>query len=210
MSDGFIGQASAGDALELAVDDEIRALIRTALDEDLRYGPDITTASTVPAGSVVDAAIVSRAPGVIAGVPVVIAVFDEVIGEGNFEVTDVVADGSVVEPGDTVLRVHAPTAALLTAERTALNLICHLSGGIATATRAWVDAVSGTSAQIRDSRKTLPGLRLLQKYAVRAGGGVNHRMGLGDAASSRTTTSSPPVRSRLRWKPFVRPLRVCP
>ncbi|GAC55493.1 MULTISPECIES: carboxylating nicotinate-nucleotide diphosphorylase [Gordonia] len=181
MSDGFIGQASAGDALELAVDDEIRALIRTALDEDLRYGPDITTASTVPAGSVVDAAIVSRAPGVIAGVPVVIAVFDEVIGEGNFEVTDVVADGSVVEPGDTVLRVHAPTAALLTAERTALNLICHLSG-IATATRAWVDAVSGTSAQIRDSRKTLPGLRLLQKYAVRAGGGVNHRMGLGDAA----------------------------
>lgn len=73
MSDGFIGQASAGDALELAVDDEIRALIRTALDEDLRYGPDITTASTVPAGSVVDAAIVSRAPGVIAGVPVVIA-----------------------------------------------------------------------------------------------------------------------------------------
>lgn len=107
--------------------------------------------------------------------------FDEVIGEGNFEVTDVVADGSVVEPGDTVLRVHAPTAALLTAERTALNLICHLSG-IATATRAWVDAVSGTSAQIRDSRKTLPGLRLLQKYAVRAGGGVNHRMGLGDAA----------------------------
>ncbi len=94
MSDGFIGQAAAGGALELVVDDEIRALIRTALDEDLRYGPDVTTTSTVPAGAVVDAAIVSRAHGVIAGVPLVIAVFDEVIGEGNFEVTDVVADGS--------------------------------------------------------------------------------------------------------------------
>ena len=77
--------------------------------------------------------------------------------------------------------MRAPTSGLLTAERTLLNLVCHLSG-IATATAAWVDAVEGTSAKIRDTRKTLPGLRALQKYAVRVGGGVNHRMGLGDAA----------------------------
>src|SRR6202011_5289266 len=82
--------------------------------------------------------------------------------------------------GDTVLAVRAPVAGLLTAERTALNLLCHLSG-VATATAACVDAVAGTGASIRDSRKTLPGLRALQKYAVRCGGGVNHRMGLGDA-----------------------------
>ncbi|MBR7192725.1 MULTISPECIES: carboxylating nicotinate-nucleotide diphosphorylase [unclassified Gordonia (in: high G+C Gram-positive bacteria)] len=178
--DGFVGQAAGGE-LGAAVTDEVRALIRTALDEDLRYGPDVTTASTVPADAVVDAAIVSRAHGVIAGVPVVEAVFDEVIGAGEYTITSRVDDGTRVEPGAVVLAVHAPTRALLTAERTALNLISHLSG-IATTTAAWVAAVEGTDARIRDSRKTLPGLRHLQKYAVRAGGGVNHRMGLGDAA----------------------------
>ncbi|KSU58270.1 nicotinate-nucleotide pyrophosphorylase [Gordonia sp. SGD-V-85] len=156
-------------------------MIRAALDEDLRYGPDVTTTSTVPADAVVDAAIISRAHGVIAGVPVVEAVFDEVIGAGEYTITSRVDDGTRVEPGTVVLAVHAPTRALLTAERTALNLISHLSG-IATTTAAWVAAVEGTDARIRDSRKTLPGLRHLQKYAVRAGGGVNHRMGLGDAA----------------------------
>ena len=90
-------------------------------------------------------------------------------------------DGHRVVPGEAVLTVDAPTRGLLTAERTMLNLLCHLSG-IATATSQWVDAVHGTEAKIRDSRKTLPGLRALQKYAVRVGGGVNHRMGLGDAA----------------------------
>jgi len=178
---GFVGQAVAGDTLDLPITDEVRALIRTALDEDLRYGPDVTSAATVPADAVTDAAIVSRAHGVIAGVPVVMAVFDEVIGPNAYEVTASVPDGTHVAPGDVVLAVRAPTAALLTAERTALNLICHLSG-IATATAAWVAAVEGTDAKIRDSRKTLPGMRYLQKYAVRAGGGVNHRMGLGDAA----------------------------
>ncbi|MFE0749900.1 carboxylating nicotinate-nucleotide diphosphorylase [Gordonia sp. NPDC058843] len=180
VSDDFVGQAASGE-LGAAVTDEVRALIRTALDEDLRYGPDVTTASTVPADAVVDAAIVSRAHGVIAGVPVVEAVFDEVIGAGEYTITARLDDGARVEPGTVVLAVHAPTRALLTAERTALNLISHLSG-IATATAAWVAAVEGTNARIRDSRKTLPGLRHLQKYAVRAGGGVNHRMGLGDAA----------------------------
>ena len=92
-----------------------------------------------------------------------------------------VADGARLDAGDVALVVEAPTRGLLTAERTMLNLVCHLSG-IATTTAAWVEAVAGTGAQIRDTRKTLPGLRALQKYAVRVGGGVNHRMGLGDAA----------------------------
>lgn len=181
MTGSFVGQSATQGALELAITDEVRALIRTALDEDLRYGPDVTSAATVPADAVTDAAIVSRGHGVIAGVGVVLAVFDEVIGDGDYQVTSSVADGSAVAPGDVVLAVRAPTASLLTAERTALNLICHLSG-IATATARWVTAVEGTHAKIRDSRKTLPGMRYLQKYAVRAGGGVNHRMGLGDAA----------------------------
>lgn len=180
-SQGFVGQLVADGDLDLAITDEVRALIRTALDEDLRYGPDVTTAATVPADAVTDAAIVSRAHGVVAGLPVVVAVLDEVIGFGAYETTAQVADGTRVAPGDTVLAVRAPTAPLLTAERTALNLACHLSG-IATATAQWVDAIAGTAARVRDSRKTLPGLRYLQKYAVRAGGGVNHRMGLGDAA----------------------------
>ncbi|WP_433756014.1 carboxylating nicotinate-nucleotide diphosphorylase [Nocardia sp. CA-135398] len=161
--------------------DEVLALIRTALDEDLRYGPDITTAATVPADAVVKASVVSRRPGTVAGLDVGLLVLDEVIGAGNYEITDRVADGTRVEPGRSVLGLVAPTRGLLTAERTMLNLVCHLSG-IATATAAWVDEVAGTNCRIRDSRKTLPGLRSLQKYAVRVGGGVNHRMGLGDAA----------------------------
>lgn len=180
-SGSFVGQSTAQGAVDFSITDEVRALIRTALDEDLRYGPDVTTIATVPAGATVDAAIVSRADGIIAGLPVVREVFDQVIGVGEYEVSVQAADGSRVAPGDTALAIHAPTTQLLTAERTALNLLCHLSG-IATATAHWVAAVDGTNARIRDSRKTLPGLRYLQKYAVRAGGGVNHRMGLGDAA----------------------------
>nr|WP_039994269.1 carboxylating nicotinate-nucleotide diphosphorylase [Gordonia otitidis] len=184
MSDSvsaFVGQQEAAEQLDLVVTDEVRTLIRTALDEDLRYGPDVTSAATVAPNATVDAAIVSRADGVIAGLPAVLAVLDEVVGAGAYEVTASVADGTRIAAGDVVLALRAPTAALLTAERTALNLVCHLSG-IATATARWVDAVAGTDARIRDSRKTLPGMRYLQKYAVRAGGGVNHRMGLGDAA----------------------------
>ncbi|WP_245672719.1 carboxylating nicotinate-nucleotide diphosphorylase [Aldersonia kunmingensis] len=161
--------------------DELLALIRTALDEDLRYGPDITSVATVPEDASAKAAVVSRVPGTVAGIDVGLLVLDEVIGAGSYEVLDRVQDGTRVTPGQSVLTVHAPTRGLLTAERTMLNLMCHLSG-IATATAAWVDAVEGTNCRIRDSRKTLPGLRALQKYAVRVGGGVNHRMGLGDAA----------------------------
>ena len=169
-------------ALDPALDrDEVLRLIRTALDEDLRYGPDVTSEATVPADAVAKAAVVSRSPGTVAGIDVGLLVFDEVIGAGNYQILDRVEDGSRVERGTAVLTVSAPTRALLTAERTMLNLVCHLSG-IATATASWVDAVEGTQCRIRDTRKTLAGLRALEKCAVRAGGGVNHRMGLGDAA----------------------------
>lgn len=116
-----------------------------------------------------------------AGIDVALLVLDEVLGQGGYRILDRVDDGTRLDAGAALLRVQAPTRGLLTAERTLLNLVCHLSG-IASATAAWVDAVEGTKAKIRDTRKTLPGLRALQKYAVRVGGGVNHRMGLGDAA----------------------------
>lgn len=161
--------------------DEIRTLIRVALEEDLRYGPDVTSVATVPVDAVAKASVASRSAGVVAGIDVGLLVLDEVIGAGAYAVLGRVDDGTRVGPGQSVLEVQAPTRDLLTAERTMLNLLCHLSG-IATATARWVDAVAGTDCKIRDSRKTLPGLRSLQKYAVRMGGGVNHRMGLGDAA----------------------------
>ena len=158
-----------------------RETIQRGLAEDLRYGPDVTTLATVPRDATTGAALVSRAPGIAAGVDVALLVLDEVLGPDGYRVLDRVEDGTRLQPGAVLLRVEAPTRGLLTAERTLLNLVCHLSG-IATATAAWVDAVEGTGAKIRDTRKTLPGLRLLQKYAVRVGGGVNHRLGLGDAA----------------------------
>ncbi len=158
-----------------------RDTIRRGLDEDLCYGPDITTLATVPAGALATAAMVPRQSGVIAGVDIALLVLDEVLGAGGYAVVDRVEDGARLQPGESLLTVQAETRGLLTAERTMLNLVCHLSG-IATATAAWVEAVRGTKAKVRDTRKTLPGLRVLQKYAVRVGGGVNHRLGLGDAA----------------------------
>lgn len=160
---------------------EARRVISRALEEDLRYGPDVTTLATVPADATTTASMVTREDGVAAGVDVALLVLDEVLGAGGYAVTQRVDDGAHLSAGAALLTVEAPTRGLLTAERTMLNLVCHLSG-IATATAAWVAAVAGTGAQIRDTRKTLPGLRALQKYAVRVGGGVNHRMGLGDAA----------------------------
>ncbi len=169
--------------MELSADEltEARRVITRALEEDLRYGPDVTTLATVPADATTTASMVTREPGVIAGVDVALLVLDEVIGPDGYRVKERVDDGARLDAGGILLVVEAPTQGLLTAERTMLNLVCHLSG-IATATAAWVDAVAGTRARIRDTRKTLPGLRALQKYAVRVGGGVNHRMGLGDAA----------------------------
>lgn len=165
-------------AAELA---EARAVIDRALEEDLRYGPDVTTLATVPADATTTASMASREAGVAAGIDLALLVLDAVLGTDGYTVLDRVEDGTRLQPGQSLLRVQAPTQGLLTAERTMLNLVCHLSG-IASATARWVDAVDGTGAQIRDTRKTLPGLRFLQKYAVRVGGGVNHRMGLGDAA----------------------------
>jgi nicotinate-nucleotide pyrophosphorylase (carboxylating) len=159
--------------------DEVVALIDRALSEDLRDGPDVTTDATVPADQLSVANITPRSAGVLAGGPVAMAVFETVSFTAEFE--QLVPEGGRLTPGVPALAVAGPTAGILTAERTALNLLTHLSG-IATATRAWVDAVAGTGARIRDTRKTLPGLRLLEKYAVRCAGGVNHRMSLGDAA----------------------------
>jgi nicotinate-nucleotide pyrophosphorylase (carboxylating) len=170
-------------AMELSAEElaEARAVVARALEEDLRFGPDITTLATVPVDATTFASVVTRVPGVIAGVDVALEVLDAVLGQDNYSVKHRVEDGARLEAGGALLVVDAPTQGLLTAERTMLNLVSHLSG-IATTTRAWVDAVAGTKASIRDTRKTLPGLRALQKYAVRVGGGVNHRMGLGDAA----------------------------
>ncbi|MGV0550545.1 carboxylating nicotinate-nucleotide diphosphorylase [Mycobacterium kansasii] len=161
--------------------DAARETIRRGLDEDLSFGPDVTTIATVPAGAVATASMVPREVGVIAGVDVALMVLDEVIGNGGYRVLHRVDDGVRLQPGEPLLTLRADVRGLLTAERTMLNLICHMSG-IASVTAAWVDAVHGTKAKIRDTRKTLPGLRALQKYAVRVGGGVNHRIGLGDAA----------------------------
>lgn len=160
---------------------EARAAIARALDEDLRYGPDITTLATVSEDAHTTAAMVTRAHGVAAGIDIALLVLDEVLGADGYQVLGRADDGDSLVPGDPLLTVESDTRGLLTAERTMLNLVSHLSG-IATATAQWVAAVEGTHARIRDTRKTLPGMRALQKYAVRVGGGVNHRMGLGDAA----------------------------
>jgi nicotinate-nucleotide pyrophosphorylase (carboxylating) len=186
--------ARAIEAAGLGVPDVVR-VVRAALDEDFRYGADVTSVATV-AGRTLTADVVAREAGVVAGLPVALAVLDllgdyvaasggpgglvagaETAGSG----TALVADGARVQPGDAVLRVSGDAVAVLGAERTMLNFLTHLSG-IATATRAWADAVAGSGAVVRDTRKTLPGLRAVEKYAVRCGGGENHRMGLGDAA----------------------------
>lgn len=157
------------------------ALAGAALAEDLAGGSDVTTAATVPAGSRGEAHVVARAAGVVAGLPVAETVFWLASREEVVECTPRASDGDRVAAGQSVLSATGPVSALLTAERTALNLLCHLSG-VATLTRQWADAVAGTRARIRDTRKTTPGLRALEKYAVRCGGGVNHRMSLSDAA----------------------------
>ncbi|WP_375497360.1 carboxylating nicotinate-nucleotide diphosphorylase [uncultured Jatrophihabitans sp.] len=159
---------------------DVERVVRAALAEDLGPEGDITTLATVDPGSTASARLVSRQHGVAAGLPVAAYVFD-VVGEGRVHVELLVVDGDRVQPGDVLATVTGPLRALLTAERTALNLVGHLSG-VASLTRAWADAVEGTGARVRDTRKTMPGLRALEKYAVRMGGGVNHRMSLSDAA----------------------------
>jgi nicotinate-nucleotide pyrophosphorylase (carboxylating) len=161
--------------------DAVAGFVRMALAEDLAGGADVTTAATVPAGARGRGELVARSAGVLAGLPVAELVFYLVPADAPLSVRPHAADGDDVAAGQVLLTVAGSVAAILTAERTALNLICHLSG-IATLTRQFVDAIAGTGASIRDTRKTLPGLRALEKYAVRCGGGVNHRMSLSDAA----------------------------
>ncbi len=158
----------------------VRDAVERALAEDLAYGPDVTTLATVPADARGCADLTPRAAGTLAGLPVAAAVF-ALVGGDRVTTAAHAQDGDPAVPGRPVLTVEGPVRDLLTAERTALNLVGQLSG-VATLTRQLVQAVEGTGARIRDTRKTVPGLRTLQKYAVRRGGGVNHRLGLGDAA----------------------------
>ena len=161
--------------------DAVAHLVRSAVSEDLMGGVDVTSVATIPAAQRSVATFGARASGVVAGLPVVAAVVDTVCGDESSDVEYLATDGDRVEPGREVARVTAPTRLMLTAERSALNLLCHLSG-VATLTRRWADELDGTPATVRDTRKTTPGLRALEKYAVRCGGGANHRMGLSDMA----------------------------
>lgn len=166
--------------------ESIRRIVVDTLAEDL--GPDfldVTSVATIPAEQQDTADLVARADGVVAGLPVAAAVF-ELVGEvtgadRTVEVSLVAHDGQRVARGDVLATVTGPTRLLLTAERTALNLLSRMSG-VATHTRAWADALASTKAMVLDTRKTTPGLRALEKYAVRAGGGTNKRMGLYDVA----------------------------
>ena len=160
--------------------EEAQRLARLALGEDLAGGVDVTTLATVPADRQGLARVVARADGVVAGLSIAAAVFAERLGSAAGVRTTAV-DGARVSAGQVLLEVSGPTRELLTAERSALNLLTHLSG-VATLTARWVDAVAGTGAVVRDTRKTMPGLRAAEKYAVRCGGGANHRMGLHDQA----------------------------
>ncbi len=159
---------------------EVEDIAHMAIAEDLDGGVDVTTVATIPEEAVATADFTAREAGVVAGLRVAEAIIS-VVATDEFEVERHAEDGDEVEAGQKLLSVTTRTRDLLTAERSALNLLCRLSG-IATATRAWADALEGTKAKVRDTRKTTPGLRSLEKYAVRMGGGVNHRMSLSDAA----------------------------
>lgn len=155
---------------------EIDRVVRQALEEDLGWG-DVTTDSLIDPTLRASGRIVARETGVVAGVEVAARVFTLV--DPAVEVTANRADGDPVQPGDTVLTIAGPAAALLRAERTALNFLQRLSG-VATQTARYVERLEGLPAKVIDTRKTTPGLRSLEKYAVRLGGGHNHRHGLGD------------------------------
>jgi nicotinate-nucleotide pyrophosphorylase (carboxylating) len=154
-------------------------VVARAVAEDLP-GDDVTSAATIDPATRARAHVVARADGVVAGLAVAELVVRHVVGS-DAEVTRRAKDGDRVSRGDVLAEVAGSTALLLTAERTALNFLCHLSG-VATTTARWVAAVAGTGARVRDTRKTTPGMRLLEKYAVRCGGGVNHRTSLSDQA----------------------------
>jgi nicotinate-nucleotide pyrophosphorylase (carboxylating) len=156
----------------------VEPAVRAALLEDLGRAGDLTTDAIVPAEASARTALVARQPGVVAGLDFAAAAFRLI--DPAIRMTVALPDGSRLRPGDTIATITGPARGILTAERTALNFLCHLSG-VASATSGIVDAIAGTRAQVCCTRKTIPGLRFAQKYAVRAGGGSNHRFGLDDA-----------------------------
>ncbi len=158
----------------------VHAMVVAAFEEDLPHGGVDVTSAAVPPRGAATGDLASRETGVVSGLALAELAFVYALGD-QVEIVSRVADGSTVAPGDVVMQVRGPVAGLLTAERTALNFASHLSG-VATATAAWVDALAGTRARVLDTRKTLPTYRALQKYAVRCGGGVNHRFSLSDRA----------------------------
>ncbi len=159
--------------------EDLLTVLQRTLAEDLGSAGDITTAATVPSDTTISARYLARRAGVVAGMPVLSALIDTCLGaRATLDVK--VDDGDRLDPDDVIAAISGNAHGVLAIERLTLNLISHLSG-IATATRTWVDAVASTPARIRDTRKTTPGLRDLEKYAVRCGGGVNHRRGLHDA-----------------------------
>ncbi|MFC9248229.1 carboxylating nicotinate-nucleotide diphosphorylase [Streptomyces sp. NPDC057136] len=159
---------------------QVEDVAHVAIEEDLDGGVDVTTVATVPEDAVATGDFTAREAGVVAGIHIAEAVLS-IVCTDEFEVERHVEDGDRIAAGQKLLTVTTRTRDLLTGERSALNLLCRLSG-IATATRAWADVLDGTKAKVRDTRKTTPGLRAMEKYAVRCGGGVNHRMSLSDAA----------------------------
>ena len=174
-----ISDQTRADLYAVSLDPEgVMDLVRRAFEEDLQGGEDVTSVATIPADHISTGEFRNRATGVVAGIPVVKAVL-EMVGIGD--ITTPILCAHEVTSGTVLVSARANTRSLLLAERTALNFLCHLSG-IATLTRTWVDEVSEFGTLIRDTRKTTPGLRELEKYAVRMGGGTNHRMSLSDAA----------------------------
>ena len=158
----------------------VQALVDLAISEDLMGGTDVTSLATIPEIQISELDLVTRSPGVIAGINIAALVFLSVARK-KIDIELCVEDSKKVEANTCLLTAKGSTIELLTAERTALNFLGHLSG-IATTTNKWVNEISGTNSKVRDTRKTTPGLRLLEKYAVKAGGGTNHRMSLNDQA----------------------------
>lgn len=169
---------STSSQIEPLPDGEPQRIAKVAIEEDLDGGVDVTTEATIAQDAEGTGLIVARADGVLAGLPVAQAVADHF---ANLLVRTRVADGDRVERGQVIAEVSGRIQQILVAERNMLNVLT-LASGIATLTARWVQAVDGTGAVIRDTRKTAPGLRALQKYAVRCGGGMNHRMSLSDQA----------------------------
>ncbi len=160
------------------LDRTVAPVIAAALREDLNTGGDLTTDAVIPPGASIEAVIVAKEPGRICGARIACNVFRTL--DLTIRCRIVTPDAVDVAAGETIAELAGPARPVLTGERTALNLLAHLSG-IATLTAAYVDAVSGTGVRIADTRKTTPGLRVLEKYAVRCGGGSNHRFGLDGA-----------------------------